>query len=128
MNGSAGSPGSFCFGRQQRLLLPAQFAEAFAARRVLRGDHFALHYRSNGLPGARLGLVIPKKQARTAVLRNTIKRQAREAFRLSRNSLPPADLVLRLARVPVWDGPAGKAAMRAEIVALFAELGRKEIR
>lgn len=77
---------------------------------------FAVHYRPNGLDRARLGLVIPKKQAPTAVLRNAIKRQAREIFRLRRNTLPSVDLVLRLTqKIALSD----KSGWRAEIAALL---------
>lgn len=124
-----------CFSRQQRLLLPAEYSAVFSARRVLRGPCFVLHYRINGMPNSRLGLVIPKKQARTAVLRNAIKRQARELFRRQRQQsvgLPSLDLVLRLAQ-PV--GPGGrlgrvidkqaKTAWRDEMTKLFEQLRRK---
>ena len=47
-----------------------------------------------------MGMVIPKRYAKSAVLRNAIKRQAREAFRLVAERLPACDLVLRLARAP----------------------------
>ena len=105
------------------------YSEVFAARKVLRGTRFALHYRPNGLPGARLGLVIPKKQARDAVLRNAIKRQTRELFRRRRTDLPPMDLILRLAQPMdrpkrILDGPA-RAGWRTEIAALFDQLGQK---
>lgn len=121
------------FDRQLRLRAAAEFSEVFAARKVLRGACFALHYRPNpnNEPHARLGLVIPKKQARAAVLRNAIKRQARELFRLRRAGLPPFDLVLRLAK-PVGSSAAGhpidprsKAAWRVEIVGLFDQLCQK---
>ncbi|MEW6512471.1 MAG: ribonuclease P protein component [Pseudomonadota bacterium] len=107
------------FRRQHRLLKPAEFANVFAARRVLRGSQFALHYRDSDLPVARLGLVIPKKQAHTAVLRNAIKRQAREIFRLRLASLPARDVVLRLTRlVETQDKPA----WRTEITQLLERL------
>ena len=106
-------------------------------RRVLRSRHFALHYRliaalqrpvSPLLPGlsARLGLVIPKKNARDAVLRNAVKRQVREVFRRQRPQMPPCDLVFRLAQ-PI-DRPdyrldkASKALWRLEIEGLFDKL------
>ena len=133
MSSSTGSTENLGFRRQFRLLTPAQFAETFSARKVLRGAHFALHYRPNGLPDARIGFVIPKKQARSAVLRNAIKRQARELFRQRRSSLPPLDLVLRLSQ-PL--GPAGQArcvidqqakvAWRTEISALLDKLCRQD--
>jgi ribonuclease P protein component len=95
--------------------------------------HFALHYRPNGLSDARIGFVIPKKQARSAVLRNAVKRQARELFRQRRSGLPPLDLVLRLSQ-PL--GPAGKVrlvidrqakvAWRTEISALLDKLCRHD--
>lgn len=113
------------------MLTPRQYSEAFSARRVLRGERFALHYRRNGLPTSRLGLVIPKKQARTAVLRNAVKRQARETFRQRRAGLPALDLVLRLVQ-PLGPGGRGvadrqaRAAWRAEIAALFDALCRAE--
>ena len=70
-----------------------------AARRVVRGECFDLHYcpvRADSL--ARLGLIVPKRLARTASLRNAIKRQGREAFRLIVTEIPPCDLILRLTR------------------------------
>jgi ribonuclease P protein component len=131
LSSPADSAEKFDFRRPYRLLTPGQYSEVFSARRVLRGSLFALHYRRNALPGSRLGLVIPKKQARTAVLRNAIKRQAREFFRQRRARLPALDLVLRLAQ-PV--GPGGRCvpdrqartAWRAEIAALFDKLCRNE--
>jgi ribonuclease P protein component len=94
----------------------------FAARKVIRSTCFDLlrsplrnveatqavgadgieeqHSVSASLAISRLGLVIPKRLARRAVLRNTIKRQAREAFRHHCETLPTVDIVLRLARWP----------------------------
>ncbi|MEY4592475.1 MAG: hypothetical protein RIR18_1370 [Pseudomonadota bacterium] len=45
---------------------------------------------------ARLGLVVAKKFIRQAVRRNTIKRIAREQFRLHCAALPKRDLIIRL--------------------------------
>lgn len=113
----------FGFRRQHRLLKPAEFADVFAARRVLRGMRFALHYKDNGLPHARLGLVIPKKLVHAAVLRNTIKRQAREVFRLRHSDLPARDLVLRLTQ-PVTT--PDKQGWRGEIATLLDRIIKPE--
>jgi ribonuclease P protein component len=131
-------PADRCFRRQYRLLTPAHYAAAFAARRVLRGAYFSLHYRNNGLTVARLGLVIPKKQARSAVLRNAIKRQIREVFRVCRHELPAVDLVLRLTqpvgrlasgakRAAIAKDSAARRAWREEIAGLFASLRHKVV-
>lgn len=88
-----------------------------------------LHYRFSSLGQApRLGLVIPKRYARSAVLRNALKRQVREIFRLFPGKLPACDLVLRLDRA--LHGEEGqKAALleqkkiwRRMIEALFAAI------
>jgi ribonuclease P protein component len=68
-----------------------------AARRVVRGTCFDLHFCPAPAAGrARLGLIVPKRLARAAVLRNAVKRQGREAFRQLAPSIPACDLVLRL--------------------------------
>lgn len=69
-----------------------------AHRKVLRGESFDLHFGKAPPPAqGRLGLIIPKRLARNASLRNAVKRQGREAFRLLGLALGN-DLVLRLKR------------------------------
>lgn len=83
-----------------------------AARKALRGECFDLHYRKVGTDRtARLGLIVPKRLARVASLRNAIKRQGREAFRLMALEIPPCDVVLRLRR-PITGVRATDAAQR----------------
>lgn len=84
-----------------------------ASRSRLSGGCFELRYRerpSDDLRtkayGARLGLIVPKRLVKRAVLRNLLKRLAREAFRQSQASLPPLDFVLRLSKPPLVAGQA----------------------
>ncbi|TBR16539.1 ribonuclease P protein component [Rugosibacter aromaticivorans] len=92
----------FCFGPEKRLHNPKEFSGVLLSRRVVRGESdspFTLHFRLLEKPGSsRLGVVVPKKLVKQAVLRNAIKRQGREAFRLLANELPPCDVVLRVNR------------------------------
>jgi ribonuclease P protein component len=95
----------FGFGTLDRLHRPEEFAAVMASRKRVSGGCFELRYRLRGPsePGtpvdrARLGLIIPKRLAKRAVLRNLLKRLAREAFRSANPDLPPMDMVLRLAK------------------------------
>jgi len=52
--------------------------------------------RVDSTDGARLGMAISKRNAKTAVLRNRIKRVLRDRFRHLRSQLPALDLVVQL--------------------------------
>lgn len=124
----AGRGADHGFGRQHRLLVAAQFAAVFAARKTVRGSRFVLHYlpgSREATTGARFGLVIPKKQARSAVLRNAIKRQAREIFRHRRDGLPALDIILRLAQSVVSHEKPERVAWRDEIDGLLDQACQK---
>ncbi|MGL4408806.1 ribonuclease P protein component [Zoogloea sp.] len=108
-----------------RLHKTDEFSSVFAFRRVVRGRYFALHYCPNAAQtqsGARLGLVVAKKLAKRAVLRNLVKRMGRDVFRHLQPELPPFDLVLRLS-APV--ATVTKRAMREDMAALFGRLPNK---
>lgn len=115
---------SHCFPPIYRLHKTDEYSSVFAFRRSLRGELFQLSWRPNQGDSSRLGLVIGKKFARQAVLRNRVKRLAREAFRHRRDQLPCYDLVLRLAR-RIAKGDAG-GDMRMEIDRLFSRLKQSE--
>lgn len=79
-----------------------------------------LYTRNSPTPHARLGVVAAKRFAPRAVTRNTIKRVAREFFRLS--DLPAIDCIVRLSKpVNSKSGPATGAGLKSE---LRAELSR----
>lgn len=95
------------FARRYRLTKTDEFSSVFGFRRAIRGKWLMLHYqpRPEGLNGARLGLVVGKKQLKRAVDRNRVKRIVRDLFRLRRDALPNCDLVVRLhARPQPLDG------------------------
>ncbi|MBS0406075.1 MAG: ribonuclease P protein component [Proteobacteria bacterium] len=121
----------------QRLRTRAQFQALLAHRPVARTAHFALHRLPVpatdgaeaalfGAPGqAWLGAMVPKRWARRAVTRNTIRRQiyAVGAERLA--SLPGVRLVRQhavfsLAQFPSATSPALRGAVRAELLELLA--------
>jgi ribonuclease P protein component len=99
------------FPRAARLLTPDEFSRALKTRPI-RGKFLWIHRvdlvaideeRANGgaleKPSRRpqLGMMIGKRNAKTAVLRNAIKRRIREQFRLRQTGLPARAYVARLA-------------------------------
>lgn len=116
--------GENCFRPEHRLRQAGDFGAVFAYRRALRGVRFDLHYRPNSLGSARVGLIVPKRNARRAVQRNAIKRTVREFFRSHRLDLPAFDLIFRLAR-PSKD-PDDRAGWRDEISTLLGRLPRND--
>ena len=89
------------FPRAARVLESDDFARALKTR-AHRG-RFLWVYRRAVEPVAalaarpQLGLMIGKRNARTAVLRNAVKRRIREQFRLRQNALQPSQYVVRLS-------------------------------
>lgn len=55
---------------------------------------FTVLYRRNGNKGARLGLAVSKKNCRSAVGRNRLKRIVRESFRQHKAALHGYDIVV----------------------------------
>lgn len=78
-----------------------------------------LHYRPNELGTARLGVVVAKKLAKRANVRNLVKRIVREQFRKRRAALPACDLVIRL-HAPVKT--ATRAMLNDDVVQLLGRL------
>jgi ribonuclease P protein component len=89
--------GTFSFRPAQRLRRGSDFAAVLGGSRRLRGKFFELRYRECEGSTARLGLIVAKRLAKRAVVRNKVKRVAREAFRHLQSRLRPVDLVVRLA-------------------------------
>ena len=97
---AAASTGA-AFPRAARLLRPEDFVRALKTR-AQRGRFIWVYRRAEvgsatQAPRPRLGLMIGKKNARTAVLRNAIKRRIREQFRLRQTALPASQYVVRLS-------------------------------
>lgn len=97
----AAAPTGAPFPRAARLLQPDDFVRALKTR-AHRGRFIWVYRRAEvgsdtQAPRPRLGLMIGKKNARTAVLRNAVKRRIREQFRLRQTALPASQYVVRLS-------------------------------
>jgi ribonuclease P protein component len=122
----------------QRLRSKTQFQAAMAGPPVAKTPHFALHRvsldaRSGDVclfpvQDTWLGVLIPKRWARRAVTRNTIRRQIYEVARLRASTLPEAGLVVRLRsefsrkQFVSATSTALKQAVRQELVTLLGRL------
>jgi ribonuclease P protein component len=129
----------------QRLKTRAQFEAVMAGTTVSRTAHFALHRRELDAPQAPttgpesagpkalfavrepwVGALIPKRWAKRAVTRNTIKRQIYNVSQSLQSELPAAAHVVRLragfdrARFISATSDVLKQAVRAELQELFA--------
>lgn len=89
------------FGRDARLLKPAEFERVFTENERARTETLLVMARPNALGQARLGLVVAKRLLPRAVDRNRVKRCVRETFRVQQLDLPPCDFVVRLIARPV---------------------------
>ncbi len=82
------------FGRQRRLLKATEFKRVFDRPHKSTDRCFTLLARANPLAKARLGITIAKKNVRTAVQRNRIKRLIRESFRHHLLEIPTLDYIV----------------------------------
>lgn len=128
----------------QRIRSRPQFQAVMAGALVAKTPHFALHRLA--LPGpegvrplfpvadAWLGVMLPKRWARRAVTRNTIRRQIYEVARLSAERLPPAAFVVRLRsefsrqQFVSATSDALKVAVRAELVQLMGRVSTPAVK
>jgi ribonuclease P protein component len=115
-----GAPATFAFGRERRLLVPAEFKQVLdhAAERAVH-PNFLLLAVPNTLGRSRIGFVLPKRRVRHAVERNRVKRIIREAFRHLPPDYPPLDIVV-MARdgLPGLDAAALRTAAEQQLAAL----------
>ena len=102
----------------------ADFDAVMSAGVVATTPHFALHQQKPAVI-ARIGAVVPKRLAKRAVTRNTIKRQI---YAVAAQGMPQADHVVRLRRefdrqhFVSATSSALRAAVREELLLLFAKL------
>ncbi|BCL76797.1 ribonuclease P protein component [Jeongeupia sp. HS-3] len=104
------------FPRVLRLLKTDDYSSVFSLRSSSSNEFFQVLARPNGLPHGRIGLVVGKKTHKRAVVRNYIRRSAREVFRLNAAEFSGLDLVVRSRRA--FDRKEGEAARRA-LLSLF---------
>lgn len=61
------------------------FNKVYQKGKVFGNRNFVLYYLKNGKDTNRLGIIVSKKVSNRAVIRNRIRRQLKEAYRLNEN-------------------------------------------
>jgi ribonuclease P protein component len=82
------------FPKSKRLRSAEDFKHVFNRAKRVSNRHLGLYYCKNDLEGARLGVVVSKKNVRKAHDRNRFKRLARESFRKKQLELGCCDFVI----------------------------------
>jgi len=110
------------FTRQQRLLNAGDFKRVFDNTKYKASTRELLVLgAANDLGHSRIGFIIAKKNIRTAVHRNRIKRIIREFFRVHSSELDTADLIIMARR-------GFDQRSNSEINAAFSDLWKKLVR
>ncbi|WP_347259376.1 ribonuclease P protein component [Rudaea sp.] len=110
---------SLAYPRAARLLRPADFSALRRSGKRISLRHFQCEYRPNAGASARLGMAVSRRVSKLAVVRNRIRRQIRESFRLQRPRLPSCD-VLVIARGST--AQLDNVVLRAELEQLWRKL------
>jgi len=85
---------SEAFKKTSRLLEKADYGRVFKVGHRHHGKHFLVIFCANDIAEARLGIAVSRKVSPRAVVRNRIKRQIRETFRLNKSLLRGYDCVV----------------------------------
>ncbi|MCZ6527266.1 MAG: ribonuclease P protein component [Candidatus Dadabacteria bacterium] len=84
---------NYTFPKELKIRKTSQYEEIFGKSKRLRSKYFDILYVQNSLGYSRAGLVVSKKNVRSAVKRNRIKRLVREVFRNNKSLFDSLDVV-----------------------------------
>ncbi len=82
------------FPRSHRLITQAEFKTVFDESLKVSQRCFLILFKSNQKKHARIGIIVGKRVAKSAVARNRIRRIVRESFRLNQEKLAGLDIVV----------------------------------
>lgn len=111
------------FPREIRILTSGEYDQVF--KKCIRASVpgvLVLGHKTKNVGHCRLGLIIPKKVLKRAVWRNRVKRIAREAFRLSKQSLPCVDFLV-IAKPGIRD--ISNAELTQSLLSLWEQISRR---
>jgi ribonuclease P protein component len=89
---------SYGFCKAKHLVKTDEISSVFSFNSRISSDHFQVLAKPGIYKFARIAVIVSKKTARLATVRNYIKRVSREVFRLQQHQLAGLDIVIRIRR------------------------------
>ncbi len=105
-----------------RLLRAADFARLRESGSRLSSQQLSIQFCNCENRGPRLGMAVSRRVSKLAIVRNRIRRQIRESFRLNRPRLPACDILV-IARQSA--AQRSNAQLRVELESLWSRLAAK---
>ena len=113
---------TFSLSKHAKLIKTDDFSSVFNFRKRIATQYLAFHYLPSQHTKARLGLVVAKKTAKSAVHRNYMRRVLRECFRLQQHEIGAVDLIIRVQKN---FGKADFVQIKQEFDELMAKLNQR---
>ena len=88
----------FSLTKQSKLIKTDDFSSVFNFRKRIASPFLVIRFKPNTKLLPRLGLIVAKKTAKSAVNRNYMRRVIRELFRLNQQKIAPLDLVIQVQK------------------------------
>ena len=111
----------FSFRPHEHLRRPMDFRRVYDRRRSASDRWLIVYACENGLPYRRLGMSVSRKGG-PAVVRNRLRRLYREAFRLTRDTLPPG---LDIIVIPQGPDEPSLDQLKDSLPRLLGQVARK---
>jgi ribonuclease P protein component len=111
----------FSFRPHEHLRRPMDFRRVYDRRRSASDSWLIVYACENGLPHRRFGMSVSRKVG-SAVIRNRLRRLYREAYRLTRDTLPPG---LDIIVIPHGDGEPSLEELKRSLARLVGQIARK---
>jgi len=84
---------NYSFPKELKIRKSSEYEGIFGTSKRLKSKHFNILYVHNSLGYSRAGIVVGKRNVRSAVKRNRIKRVVREVFRNNKSLFDSLDVV-----------------------------------
>ena len=111
----------FTFRPHEHLRRPVDFRRVYDRRRSASDRWWIVYARENGLPHRRFGMSVSRKVG-PAVVRNRLRRLYREAYRLTRDRLPPG---LDIVVIPKGSAEPSLGQLKESLPQLIGQIARR---